>query len=75
MGGYVPAVLAKTIEAVKETTGLDITEIMKANTYDAKVTRNVNITGIPDGTDINDPAKAVTIANISKEIAESTDKE
>jgi flotillin len=75
MGGYVPAVLAKTIEAVKETTGLDITEIMKANTYDAKVTRNVNITGIPDGTDINDPAKAVTIANISKEIAESADKE
>ncbi|WP_349948294.1 SPFH domain-containing protein [Lacrimispora sp. BS-2] len=75
MGGYVPAVLAKTIEAVKETTGLDITEIMKANTYDAKVTRNVNITGIPDGTDINDPAKAVTIADISKEITESNDKE
>jgi len=48
MGSYVPAVLAKTIEAVKETTGLDITEIMKANTYDAKVTRNVNVTGIAD---------------------------
>jgi flotillin len=75
MGGYVPAVLAKTIEAVKETTGLDITEIMKANTYDAKVTRNVNITGIPDSTDINDPAKAVTIANITKEIAKSNENE
>lgn len=75
MGSYVPAVLAKTIESVKETTGLDITEIMKANTYDAKVTRNVNITGIPDGTNINDTAKEGTVANISKEIAESTCKE
>lgn len=46
MGSYVPSVLAQTIEAVKETTGLDITEIMKANTYDAKVNRNINVTGI-----------------------------
>jgi len=75
MGSYVPAVLAKTIESVKETTGLDITEIMKANTYDAKVTRNVNITGIPDGTNINEPANEVIVANISKDIADSTDKE
>ncbi|WP_313186775.1 flotillin family protein [Lacrimispora sp.] len=75
MGSYVPAVLARTIESVKETTGLDITEIMKANTYDAKVTRNVNITGIPDGTNINEPANEVIVANISKDIAESTDKE
>lgn len=75
MGSYVPAVLAKTIESVKETTGLDITEIMRANTYDAKVTRNVNITGIPDGTNINEPASEVIVANISKDIAESTDKE
>lgn len=49
MGGYVPAVLAKTIEAVKETTGVDITEIMKADTYDAKVTRNINVTGLEHG--------------------------
>ncbi|PJJ28312.1 flotillin family protein [Lacrimispora celerecrescens] len=74
MGSYVPAVLAKTIESVKETTGLDITEIMKANTYDAKVTRNVNITGIPDGTNINEPANEVIVANISKDIADSTEK-
>ena len=46
MGGYVPAVLAKTIETVKETTGLDITEVMRADTYDAKVNKNVNISGL-----------------------------
>ncbi len=46
MGDYVPSVLAKTIESVKETTGVDIREIMKAETYDAKVNKNVNIEGL-----------------------------
>lgn len=49
VGSYVPAVLAKTIESVKETTGIDLTEIMKADTYDAKVTKNINVTGINNG--------------------------
>ena len=39
----VPQVLAKTIESVKETTGFDLTEVMKANTYDAKVNNNINV--------------------------------
>ena len=52
MGGYVPAVLAKTIESIKETTGIDINEIVKADTYDAKVTKNLNVTGI-EGQDVN----------------------
>ena len=51
MGGYVPAVLAKTIESVKETTGIDINEIIKADTYDAKVNKNLNVTGIDN--DVN----------------------
>lgn len=53
MGGYVPQVLAKTIESVKETTGLDITEIMKADTYDAKVNKNVHVTGVPESINLN----------------------
>ena len=40
----VPQVLAKTMESVKETTGFDLTEVMKANTYDARVNNNLNIT-------------------------------
>ncbi len=49
MGSYVPNLLAKTMETVKEVTGVDLTEMMKAETYDAKVNRNINITGInPD---------------------------
>ena len=68
MGSYVPGVLAKTIESVKETTGLDITEIMKANTYDAKVTRNVNISGLPE----NAESDEVSNAMLAKEVVEAT---
>lgn len=60
MGSYVPGVLKKTIESIKETTGVDITEIMKANTYDAAVTKNINISGLPEGTNVTEAvAKAV----------------
>ncbi|MCQ2537678.1 MAG: flotillin family protein [Lachnospiraceae bacterium] len=53
MGDYVPAVLAKTIEAIKQTTGLDITEIMRAETYDAKVTKNINVTGLENAAHVD----------------------
>ena len=46
MGSYVPSVLAQTIESVKETTGIDIREIMRANTYDAKVNKNITVNGL-----------------------------
>ncbi len=52
MGGYVPSVLAKTIESVKEVTGVDLREVMRAETYDAKVNRNVNVTGLEGLSDI-----------------------
>ncbi len=47
VGGYTPAVLAKVIESVKETTGFDLREVMKAGTYDAKVNKNVHYEGDP----------------------------
>lgn len=46
MAGNVPVVMAKVMESVKEATGVDMTEIIKANTYDAKVTKNINVTGV-----------------------------
>ena len=33
---------------MSEATGVDFSEIMKAGTYDAKVNKNVNITGLND---------------------------
>lgn len=48
VSGNVPAVMAKLFESMKETTGIDLGEIVRAGTYDAKVNRNINITGMPD---------------------------
>lgn len=47
MANNVPLGLAKTIEAIKATTGFDLTEVMKADTFDAKVKREVALTGMP----------------------------
>lgn len=47
VGGYTPAVLRKVIESVKETTGFDLTEVMKAQTYDAAVNKKVDLSGMP----------------------------
>lgn len=47
VAGNVPGVMTKLFESMKETTGIDLGEIVRANTYDAKVTRNVNFSGIP----------------------------
>lgn len=46
VAGNVPAVMAKLFASMKETTGIDLGEIIKADTYDAKVNRNINITGL-----------------------------
>lgn len=46
VAGNVPVVMARVFESVREATGVDLTEIMKADTYDAKVTRNINLTGV-----------------------------
>jgi len=48
IAGNVPVVMAKLFESMKETTGVDLAEIMKADTYDAKVTRNINLNGAED---------------------------
>ena len=66
MSTYVPQALAKTIESVKEVTGVDITEIMKANTYDAKVTKNVNISGL-DVKNVPSPTEAEPVITESEE--------
>ena len=41
----VPAVMHKTFDIVKETTGVDLADVMRAETIDAKVTKNVNLNG------------------------------
>lgn len=62
MGGYVPSVLAKTIESIKETTGFDITDVMKANTIQAKTDRNISVDGV-------DGVSNITINNDKSELS------
>ena len=44
----VPQVMAKLFASMKEATGVDLSEIMKADTYDAKVKREVTLNGLPE---------------------------
>ena len=45
----VPVVMAQLFASMKETVGIDLNEILKANTYDAKVNRNLHVTGLKEG--------------------------
>lgn len=42
----VPLVMKRMFESMKDATGIDLGEIMRAETYDAKVNRNIHITGL-----------------------------
>lgn len=59
VAGNVPAVMAKLFESMKETTGIDLAEIVKADTYDAKVNRNVNLTGLDDVHVVVEPKETI----------------
>lgn len=41
----VPVVMKKTFDIVKDTTGVDLADVMKSETIDAKITKNVNVSG------------------------------
>lgn len=48
IAGNVPVVMAKLFESMKDATGIDLAEIVKADTYDAKVNKNINVSGLDD---------------------------
>lgn len=45
VSGNVPAVIKQTFDVVKSATGVDMSNIMKAETYDARVNKNIDIKG------------------------------
>jgi len=63
VAGNVPVVMAKLFASMKETTGVDLAEIMRADSYDAKVTRNVNVSGVADS-EIDKTDIAFEVSNI-----------
>lgn len=44
--------LKQTRDIVKDATGVDMADIMKANTIDAKVNKNVNVNGDVENTNV-----------------------
>ncbi len=56
VAGSVPVVMAKLFESMKETTGVDLAEIMRGDTYDAKVNRNLLVSGFPENGNFTDAA-------------------
>ena len=45
ISGNVPVVIKQAFDVVKETVGVDMAEVVKAQTLEAKTTRNINIGG------------------------------
>ena len=58
ISGQVPVAIRQAFDVVKEATGVDMAEIMKAGTFDAKTTRNINLGG-PVGGRLGDVVDAV----------------
>lgn len=46
VAGNVPAVMAKLFESMKETTGIDLADIIMADSYEAQVNRNITVNGL-----------------------------
>lgn len=47
VSGNAATVMQQVFDTMSEATGVDFREILKAQTYDAKVNRNLNFTGLP----------------------------
>ena len=65
IAGNVPVVMAKVFESMKEATGIDLADIINAESYDAKVNRNVNVSGL-DSVNfvVKDDGTKVTMAKV-----------
>ncbi len=48
ISGSAATVMQQVFDTMTEATGVDFRDILKAQTYDAKVNRNINLTGVPE---------------------------
>ena len=44
----IPVIMKQVIDTMPDATGVDLSEIMRAGTFDAKVNHNINVSCIPD---------------------------
>ena len=67
VAGNVPVVMAKVFESMKQATGIDLANITNAESYDAKVNRNINVTGLEGATIVTDKE---TVKDVTDSITE-----
>ena len=48
VAGYVSGSLKAVSEALEETVGFDLKEVMRAKTFEGQTTKNINVNGLPD---------------------------
>ena len=59
ISGNVPVLMAQTMQAMKEATGIDMADIIRSGSIQAKTDRNININGVPEN--LGAGAKDVTV--------------
>lgn len=74
VAGNVPVVMAKVFESMKEATGIDLTNIINADSYDAKVNRNVNLSGV-DGVTVHVDTDKADVQNEAADLFSSDESD
>lgn len=69
ISSYVPTALAKTIESVKEATGFDLIDVMKAQTIEGVTDRNISLSGIPHS--VNDGSVVKLKEQINEDLVDT----
>lgn len=60
VSGNVPVLMAQTMQTVKEATGIDMGEIVRANSIQAKTDRNIHIDGVENADSSREPRRTAS---------------
>lgn len=52
VGNYTPQLIKKTFDTVKSATGVDLADVMRADTIEARTTQNVTVSGLPENVQV-----------------------
>lgn len=74
VGNYTPQLMKKTFDVVKNATGVDLADVMRADTFEAKTTQNVSVTGLPETVHVAMTEKPRRRKETTVDIPENTDK-
>lgn len=61
VSGNVPVLMAQTMQAMKEATGIDMADIIRSGSIQAKTDRNINISGVPENIGAKDVSVKVEV--------------